>query len=219
MFKNIGSSWLLLLLTVGATYLIMPFSIKVLGEGAYGTFLLITSTTNYLSLLMMGVPMATVRHLAKLSAEGKPEEVNRAIGSCLVLFLGMSVTSLLAGGLLYLFFDQTYALSGALRQEARLAFALTVLWASAGFVGQLLNAILAAHRDFVVRSAILTASLLLRLGLTFGLLSLKPSIVWLAAVQVIVLVFEGVTMWAVIQRRHPGTRISLRDFDRGLIRR
>ena len=76
-----------------------------------------------------------------------------------------------------------------------------------------------AHHDFVARNIVRVASVVLRLGLTLGLLSLQPSLVVLAAVQLATLVFDFSASLILIRRRYPYVRIRLRDFEWATVRR
>jgi O-antigen/teichoic acid export membrane protein len=207
------------LATVAVVYVLMPFLLRTLGEEGYGTWTLITSVTAYLSLLVLGVPMASVRYFAQHAAEGDRQRMNEAIGSCTGLYLIMGAAALLVGAGLFAFFDLTYEIPAALRSEARLAFGLVVLQVSAGFVTQIPFAIMAAYQDFVLRNVILMGSLLLRLGLTLGLLTFNGTMVFLAVIQIACLAFEFSVCWLLVRRRYPGIRMSLTDFDRRMVRR
>src|SRR6267143_4396452 len=103
-FKNVGSNWLVTVVTVAVTYLLTPFVLHRLGVQAYGTWALITSLTGYLGLLALGVPMASVRYLAQHVAEGDTKKTNAVIGSCLGLYLLVGVGALLVGAGLFAFF-------------------------------------------------------------------------------------------------------------------
>ena len=87
MLRNIGSNWVLILLTIAVTYVLTPFIIDTLGTEGYGTWTLITSMTGYISLMALGVPMACVRYLAQDVAEGNARKINQTIGSCAGLYL------------------------------------------------------------------------------------------------------------------------------------
>jgi len=82
MFRNIGSNWAVILVTIGVTYFLMPFVLHTLGQDGYGTWNLINSITGYLGLLVLGVPMASVRYFAEHVAERDPRKLNAAIGTC-----------------------------------------------------------------------------------------------------------------------------------------
>lgn len=219
MLRNIGSNWVLALLATVVAYVLMPFFLRTLGEEGYGTWTLIISITGYLSLLVLGVPMASVRYFAEHVATGDQRKINETIGTCTGLYLIMGASALLVGAGLFAFFDLAYDIPAALRSEARLAFGLVVLHVSAGFVAQIPFGIMAAHQDFVLRNLVLMGSLLLRLGLTLWLLTLKATLVLLALIQITCLAFEFSASWLLIRRRYPGIRMSLADFDRGILRR
>src|SRR6185295_10525512 len=97
MLRNIGSNWVLILVTIGATYILTPFIIGTLGQDGYGTWTLITSMTGYISLMALGVPMACVRYLAQDVAEGDARKMNQTIGSCAGLYLLIGLAAVLVG--------------------------------------------------------------------------------------------------------------------------
>lgn len=213
MLKNVGSNWIVTVVTVVAVYFLTPFTIHKLGDEGYGTWNLITAITGYLGLLVLGVPMASVRYFAQHVAKGDARKLNEAIGSCTALYLLLGGIALVVGGGLYVFFTRTYAIPATLHADARWAFGLMVLFVSVGFVALLPNGVLAAHDDFVPRNVIRLWGVLLRLGLTLGLLALRASLTVLALVQLACLVFDFGLCWLLVRRRYPATRIRLADFD------
>jgi O-antigen/teichoic acid export membrane protein len=219
MLKNIGSNWVLIALTIAATYFLTPFLIRTLGQDGYGTWTLITALTGYISLLSLGVPMASVRYLAQDIARGDTATMNRTIGTCVGLYLMIGAAALLTGAALSVVFGVFFDVPPAVHAQALAAFGLMVVQVSAGFIGLLPEGIMFAHHDFVVRNLIRIAGVLLRLGLTIAALTFSPSLIALAAVQVAVLAFDFGASWFLIRRRYPGVRFNLADFDRGMLRR
>src|SRR3989304_2184652 len=102
--KNIGSNWVTTFATVGVTYVLTPFFIQTLGRDGYGIWVLITSITGYLGLLMLGVPMASVRYFSQYVAEGDRQKMNEAIGSCMGIYGSMGMVALAIGVALFIFF-------------------------------------------------------------------------------------------------------------------
>ena len=219
MLRNVGSTWVLTLVTIVVTYALTPFVIHTLGGEGYGTWTLITAMTGYMGLLALGVPMASVRYLAQHVAEGDVRKTNQTIASCAGLYLMISGAACLIGVGLIGLFVLAYDIPSSLRAEARLAFALMTLQVSAGFIGLLPEGILLAHHHFVLRNLIRLAGLLLRLGLTIGLLTLDASLVMLALVQTVCLAFDFGVSWLLIRRRYPGIRLGLRGFEWATVRR
>jgi len=216
--RNVGSTWVVTLITIGATYVLTPFVIHRLGQEGYGFWTLITSLTGYISLLALGVPMACVRYLAQHVAERDTKKVNEAIGSCAGLYLMMGAVALLVGAGLIGLFVVVYHIPVALERDVLVACSLMVILVSGAFIGMLPEGIMFAHHDFVVRNVIKIGGVLLRLSLTIGLLMLNASLVALALVQIVCFVFDFALSLLLIRRRYPGIRISLLDFDRRMVR-
>jgi O-antigen/teichoic acid export membrane protein len=217
--RNIGSTWVLTLVNIPAVYVLTPFVIHTLGQQGYGTWTLIASITGYMSLLAIGVPMASVRYLTQHVAEGDSRKVNEAIGSCAGLYLMLGAAAMLIGAALMVWFVSTYEIAPALRAQARLAFGLMVVQAAAGFIGLLPEGIMYAHHDFVVRNLVRLGGILLRLSLTMSLLTLDASLVVMASVQIACLAFDFSLSWLLIRRRYPGVRLNLAAFNWGTVRR
>jgi len=106
-FKSVGSNWIITLVTIVAAYLLTPFTLHKLGDAGYGTWNLINSITGYLGLLVLGVPMASVRYFAQHVADGDVRKLNEAIGSCTALYLLLGGVALVVGMGLYVVFNVT----------------------------------------------------------------------------------------------------------------
>ena len=221
MLRNVGSTWVLTLVTIAAMYVLMPFVIHRLGEEGYGTWTLITAMTGYMNLMALGVPMACVRYLAQHVAEGDQRKMNETIGSCAGLYLMLGLATALVGAVLTFVFVFVFAhdIPAAWRAEAPLAFGLMVLQVSAGFIGLLPEGIMFAHHDFVLRNLVRIGGVILRLGLTIGLLQLDASLVALAVVQLVCLGVDFGVSLLLIRRRYPKVRMSLGDFEWTMVRR
>jgi O-antigen/teichoic acid export membrane protein len=216
--RNVGSTWVVTIVTIGATYLLTPFVIHRLGQEGYGIWTLITSLTGYINLLALGVPMACVRYLAQHVAERDHRKVNEAIGSCAGLYLMMGAVAVLVGFGLTWMLLRVYAIPPDLQHDAVVACGLMVLVVSSAFIGLLPEGILFAHHDFVLRNIVRIGGVLLRLSLTIGLLAMHATLVVLATVQLLCFLFDFSLSWFLIRRRYPTVRISLRDFDRRMVR-
>jgi O-antigen/teichoic acid export membrane protein len=216
--RNIGSNWVLTILTIAAMYFLTPFVIHTLGKEGYGTWTLITSMTGYMSLLALGVPMACVRYLAQDVAAGDTDQVRKTVGSCAALYLMMGAFAFIVGLVLVGLFT-LYDIPAGLHIDAMVAFGLMVIQVSAGFIGLLPEGIMFAHHDFVARNAVRIAGVMLRLVLTVGVLMLDASLTFLALVQLACLGFDFGASMLLVRRRYPHIRISLVDFDWRIVRR
>jgi O-antigen/teichoic acid export membrane protein len=218
MLKKVGSNWLLLVATILATYFLVPFNLGRLGKEQYGLWLLISSITAYLSLLQLGVPMASVRHLTKAIAEGDQLAVNRLVASCAGLYLGLGAVSALVGVPLLVFYENAYSIPPELQTASRWAFLLALANVGLGFFAQLPYAIMNSYQDFVRTNLLSTLMVLARAGLNVVLVWWYPSLVALAAVMVAVTVAEMVILWILILVSHREIRPAPRLFSVAVVR-
>src|SRR5262245_21763408 len=98
--RSIGSNWLLTAIALIVAYVLMPYTLQALGEAQYGTWLLITSVTSHLGLLVLGLPMATIRLLAERTV-GDHDDLNDAVGSCVWIYVILSALALPIGLVLF----------------------------------------------------------------------------------------------------------------------
>ena len=210
--RNIGANWIQLIVSIAVAYYLTPFTLHHLGHEQYGTWLLITALTGYLSLLVLGLPMASVRFVAKHARDPDPTELNRAVANCLGICGVLGLVAVLAGGVAFAVFT-SYPISPALWPSAQLAFVIIVVNTALGFVGQLPLGILAAHEQFVTQNKILLGSLLTRFVFTVTLLRLHPTFVVLAASLSLSMLIEAVAGAAAVRARYPHIRPRLADIN------
>src|SRR5262245_7087302 len=211
MLRNIGSNWVLIVATLAATYVLTPITIHALGHEGYGAWTLITAMTGYIGLLTLGVPAACVQYLSRDVAKRDVDAMNETIGSCAGLYIGCGVIACALGVGMIGWFG-SYNLDPSVRPDAMMAFLVMTVTVSAGFIGLLPEGILFAHHDFVRRNTVRILGVLLRLGLTIGLLRLNASVLAIATVQLVALLLDVSVSWFIIQRRYPNVRFNLRLF-------
>lgn len=220
MLKNISSNWMMTILQIVITFVLLPFTIRALGQEQYGTWVLITSLTSYLTMLALGIPMATVRFVARYAAApDAQDDLDRAVGSCAGLYAIMGFVAMVLGVVLFGIFHVTYDIPLELQARANAAFGLVVVYIAFGFFAQLPYGIMSAHHDFVVKNLVQMGGLFLRLASTYALLVWWPSFVWLAVIQIGTLAFEFTTAMVLVRRRYPRIRVRFSNFDREMVKR
>jgi O-antigen/teichoic acid export membrane protein len=215
--RNVGSNWVLIILNVLLSYVTTPFVVHTLGGDGYGTWTLVNAITGYLSLISLGVPMALVRFLGQHLSLKDWVKTNQTIGTCAGLYLFLAGAAFLIGGVfwgMFLFYD----IPSSYRTDAYTAFALMVVYMSLSFVALLPEGVLFAHHDFVPRNIVRVVTLLLRFALTLWVLPLRPSLTFLAVIQLCGLVFDFTASWALVRLRYSYVRFDLRLFDWRLMR-
>jgi O-antigen/teichoic acid export membrane protein len=224
LFKNIGTTWILNFLQIVALMVLAPFVIRHLGTEQNGLWVVIVGYTDYLRLLILGIPMASVRYTAEHVARKDTESANRAIATCMRICVMLGVGAWIVGGICYFVFDANLHsahagdLSPATIDGARIAFAMVMLQVGMGFAMRLPYGLFDAHNDFVLRNLVMAGELVLRLVLTLSLLTWRPDLPSLALVQIICMLAEFAALVLLIRRRYPGIRLGVRDYDASLVK-
>ena len=100
--KNIGSNWVLNIYIVVVTLIQGPYMVDMLGAEGDGVWRLVLGATALLNLLVMGVPMASVRFFSEHLAGEDKKSLNQAISSCIGLYLFLGVTAAAVGAIFYI---------------------------------------------------------------------------------------------------------------------
>ena len=226
MLKNVGSNWVLNIYIVVVSLIQGPYMVDMLGRDGDGVWRIVLGATALLGLLVMGVPMASVRFFSEHLAVEDKKSLNQAISSCIGLYLFLGMVALVVGAIFYIPFDMGLEraidkghVNAIWRSDARFAYALVVLHIAFGFVAQLPYGIMVAHHDFVRRNTVMISGLTAKLFLIFLLLWLKSSISMLAIASLGVLLAEFLVAWRIVVVKYPGTQISLRNFDRAMVKK
>lgn len=225
MFKNVGSNWALALVQIIVMIQLTPVQVSALGAEANGAWLTVASLTSVLGLLILGVPMASVRFIARHAAAKDHEKVNQAIASCLGICVILGVVAATIGAGLSVFFEHVYLRAPAWQvlgprwiAEARVSYWIAVLQVGLGFVAQLPFGILEAHHEFPAKNLVMIGSLFLRLALTVGVLRIHPSLILVALIQLGCMFLEFFAAMVFVRRRCPGIHFNLVRFDRSQVR-
>lgn len=89
---------IILHMIVGLIY--TPFMLRMLGQSEFGLYSLAASIIAYLTVLDLGFGNAIVRYTAKFRAEGKQREQEEMFGMFLMLYIGIGLIAMVAGGIL-----------------------------------------------------------------------------------------------------------------------
>ena len=97
MLKNVGSNWALSALQILVFLVLTPFVLSSLGTGRFGIWETVVSLAGPLQLLILGVPMASVRYISEHVAKGDLPAANRAVSTCAGIALAMGLVALVLG--------------------------------------------------------------------------------------------------------------------------
>ncbi len=218
MLRNIGSNWFLMAVTGLATLFLMPFNLAHIGNTQYGLWLVISAITAYLSLLHLGVPMASVRNMTQAIAAHDLRKLNQVVASCGVVYLALGLVVALLGVPLLFFFQRDYAIPKDIYDSAGLAFGLSLVQTGLGFIAFMPYAILTSYQAFVSKNALMAAAIVVRIVLNVILIMMAPNLSTLGVVMLAVTTFELVASWGYVLKTYPEIRPRLSDVDLATIR-
>ena len=156
---------------VGLLY--TPFMLRMMGKSEYGLYSIAASIVAYLTILDLGFGNAIVRYTAKFRAENKKEEQYEMFGMFFLLYCGIGLIALLAGGVLYWNAENIFDASMTANELSRtkIILALMVFNLAITFPFSLFGSIITAYEQFVFQKVIAIVRIILNTATMIVLLN------------------------------------------------
>src|SRR6516225_10692966 len=94
-FKNVGSSWISLGVSILVGVFLSPFILHRLGDTAFGIWVLIFSVTGYYGIFDLGIRSSVVRYVSKFTAVDDIEDLAKLIKTSLFTYTCIGALSLM----------------------------------------------------------------------------------------------------------------------------
>jgi O-antigen/teichoic acid export membrane protein len=91
-----ATKYLVLALNIASGIVLMPFTVRHLGQTQYGLWMLVASMTTYFQLLDLGYGNGVVRHLVDADRRGDSDEVNRIASTFVCVYAIIAAVACLA---------------------------------------------------------------------------------------------------------------------------
>jgi O-antigen/teichoic acid export membrane protein len=189
--RNVLWNWAGMAVQMLAGFITVPFLLRYLGQEGYSLWILIASLTGYFDLLDLGLRPSLGRHLAYAHAQGDDEELCRLFSTGLALLL-------LAGGLVLLgtlgvlaLFPILFMVPEPFQSQTPLAVILIGLNLALLFPLFAFEALLWAYQRFDLINAVDIPAVVLRTGLTIGLVMTGGRLITLALIVLGVTLVSG----------------------------
>jgi len=91
LFKNIFTSWMGMVITIGVTFFFTPYLISELGKGQYGIWSLVFSLVAYLKLADVGMNQAIARYCSKYFALEDWTQLNQVVTTAARIYVFISI--------------------------------------------------------------------------------------------------------------------------------
>lgn len=181
---------------VGLLY--TPFMLRMMGKSEYGLYSIAASIVAYLTILDLGFGNAIVRYTAKFRAEDKVEEQYKMFGMFFLLYCGIGLVALMAGGVLYFNAENIFDASMTANELARtkVILLLMVLNLTITFPFSLFGSIITAYEQFVFQKVIAIARIILNTTTMIVLLNLGYKAIAMVVVTTLFNVLTlGLNFW------------------------
>jgi O-antigen/teichoic acid export membrane protein len=122
--KNVGATWLGLLIHGTVGFFLSPFILHRLGSEAYSLWILIFAFTGYFGLLDLGIRSSIVKYTAKFIANNEEDELSKYLSTSLAFYLAMGMAVLLLTAIGSVYFRFLFKIPAGSIDQARLLFAI-----------------------------------------------------------------------------------------------
>jgi O-antigen/teichoic acid export membrane protein len=193
---------------MSASFIVVPFLIARLGEANYGLWILIASLNGYFTLLDLGVRGSVGRHIAYHRAKGDHRSVNTSLSTAVAYLLGAAGAALVLTVVTMLVLFPLLRIPLGQTTGARMALLIVGINLAASLPLSAFDATLWAFQRFDVLNAIDIPATLLRVGLTFGLITGQNDLVTLALITLLTILLAGAAKAAASFRLDPNLSLG-----------
>ena len=160
--KNVGSSWFALGVNVVVGIFLSPYILHRLGDNAFGLWILIFSATGYYGLFDLGIRSSVIRYVAKYSAAGEPEELNRLVNTAFFSYSAIGLVTLAITLVAGYYVSSVFRIQPEFVVSARWLFLMVGTAVSLGFPLGMFGGILEGLQRFYVLNLTSLSSTLIR---------------------------------------------------------
>jgi len=215
---NVLSNWGGQAISLSLAFFVTPFVVGVLGDSAYGVWMLVASIAGYLSLLDLGVRGAVTRYVAKFAARRDDEAASRTLSSSIQIFGVMGAFATLVSLGLALVAVSGFEIPEADRHTARIVLVLVGMNVGVSLVTGAYAGVVAALQRLDLLNVADVATGVVRTGATVVALLAGQGLVAMAAIQFVASVGRGIWLMVLSRRLYPALRVEIRTVSREHIR-
>ncbi|MGC2195349.1 MAG: oligosaccharide flippase family protein [Terriglobales bacterium] len=172
-FKNVGSSWFSLGVSILVGVFLSPFILHRLGDTAFGIWVLIFSVTGYYGLFDLGIRSSVIRYVSTYTATGDQDGLTKLINTSLASYTGIGTVAMTVTLVGSLFVDRLFRIPPEFLTTAHWLFLMVGTAVALGFPTGVFGGILEGMQRFYLVNftnlvATLVRAVLIVLALTHG---------------------------------------------------
>ena len=211
---GVSLSYVLMLVTNIAGFLLVPFLIKMLGKEGYGLYEAIGALAGYMAVLDFGVNSTITRYIAKYRAEGNGEKQKNLLALCLMLYSLFAVVVIIAGVVIWLNMGAIYKAKFTSNEieTAKTMFLILVANIALSLPLRSFTAVMNGHERFTLPRVLNILRVLLRLAAIFVFLSLKFGVISIVVIDTVLNIgmLILIMLYALIKMK---VKVKLEHFD------
>lgn len=213
--RNVLANWTAFLFSAAVGFVLAPFVVRSLGDGAYGAWVLLGSTVGYLGLLDLGIRGAVMRYVANLHAAADHREASHMASAALFMFLIAGAIAIAACSVIAFGITRIFTVPAGLEHAMRAVVVILGINIAVILVSGVYGGVITALQRFDLSSGIAIAVEAIRAVAVFTTLSLGGGILALALVQLGCSSLSGATAFFLVRRLYPQLRVPARGWHRG----
>jgi O-antigen/teichoic acid export membrane protein len=215
--KNVGSSWFALGVNIVVGIFISPYILHHLGDDAFGLWVLIFAITGYYGLFDLGIRSSIVRYVAKYTASGEKQALDRLLSTALVAYSAIGAAAFIVTLVVSYFINSIFHITPAFLQTARWLFLLVGSAVALGFPIGISGGVLEGlQRFYLLNLTSVGATLMRALGIVW-VLRHGHGLLAVAAVTVSMPLIGGLINAATVLRVLP-LHLSVKNLSRESLR-
>jgi len=177
-----ATKYIVLMLSIGLGAVLMPFTVRHLGQTQYGLWMLVASMTTYFQLLDLGYGNGVVRHLVEADRRGDVDDVNRIASTFVCVYAAIALAAAVAIGVMLLYVVPRFPhLSSSQVRTAQLLLAILGARVAIGFPLTVFGAVTNARQGFVLNNVVASTAVLASALCTYVVLEAGGGLVMLVA--------------------------------------
>ncbi len=189
---------------------LMPFTLRVLGDGNYGLWVFVNAFAGYSGLLNLGFGQTINRYFAAYRAQGDSERESRVVNLIGAIYLVMGAVAMTIAAIAAWFAPIWWPQQLVSVTELRQVILLLGVNAAISLVGSVFGGVLIGLQRWDLERAILTTSGIARFTLTLAFLHLESGLLILAWITVATTLVENVGLVLTALWKAPELRFGRR---------
>ena len=209
---NLAASWLSHAICIGIGIFLMPYVLAVVGDEAYGTWLMIHAVAGYGGFLYLGFGQSICRYVADYYERERWDEINQVVNVMFFVYLGMGALGFLIAASIAWLAPNLNDWGGQSTTEIQLVILILGLEFFLGMATSVFGGVLIGIERFDLERGLQCIAGISRLILTVILLSQRSSLLTLSLIYLTVTLIEHVGHLILAFRNLPSLSIGWRHF-------